>query len=182
MDKFYILNSDTLEDAFDACVCAASEFGMIVIDSLAALPTQRERNNDMDYASKMEHQDILTHAFSVLGSLFADKECTLIVVDQLREDLSVSFGNPFKTIGSEVIKYYASLRFELCHCDSVGRNRKEIGSLIKIFIKKNKISALTHMNNSCYAELHFGKGFYEVENKKMQKYDESGNLCKGAFI
>ncbi len=179
MDKFYILNSDTLEDAFDACVCAASEFGMIVIDSLAALPTEGARNCKPGELSKQSLQDTITSAFSIITSVLADNECTLVIIDQFREDPHIVMGNPYLTMGEASTKYYASLRLFLHRIDTLGRDRKEIGAIVKIRIKKNKFAAVTNINCSCYAELHFGKGFYEVKDERMQRYDEDGNLKIG---
>lgn len=50
-DNFYIAHPKTLEDAYEMCFWASPAFKLIVIDTLSALPTLQEVENDLDYSA-----------------------------------------------------------------------------------------------------------------------------------
>ena len=80
-DKFYIAHPNTLEDAYEMCYHASPAFKLIVIDTLSALPTLREMENDLDYSDF--HRGALVAKFvNDLSNRMAVNHCACILVNQ----------------------------------------------------------------------------------------------------
>ena len=110
----YVLDVDTLEDAFEACRIAAPAFSIIVIDTLAALPTSEQRENDIGVGQvDIGYGRVIEHALRVLVPLLAKTGCTLIAINQMRERVNVMYGNPERPTGGKVLGYYAAMKLEL---------------------------------------------------------------------
>lgn len=134
-----IASVDTLEDALNVCEIAAGAFDLIVIDTLAALPTKAE------LAAPLECRDyknsaavLLSRTLPRLMHSLAKNNCTLIVVNQMRENPAVIFGNPEKTTGGRALKYYAAIRFRVSRREFLMRKQEVIGQKIRVEVVKNK--------------------------------------------
>lgn len=135
--ELYVLDVETLEDAFEACRIAAPVFGAIVIDTLSALPTQYL----LDPVSALRTADknigkIVSHALEVLVPLLSKTGCTLILVNQLREKPGILYGNPEHPTGGNAIKYYSAIRMDVRQYQINAQ-----GMSIRVNVTKNKCAA-----------------------------------------
>lgn len=131
--NFYVARPETMEEAFELCKTAASGFSLIVIDSIAALPVEAEATGEMgDYTYELQSKRMAKFLRIILGRL-SDSGCTLLLVNQLREDPTIVFGNPVKTPCGRALKHYASVRIE---ASNAGRSKN--GASFKYIVRKNK--------------------------------------------
>lgn len=134
------------ETAFDilATLCKA-RFGVVVLDSLASLaPTARlaekEAKSLPALQARMINQGLMdTNAVN-------DITC-VVLINQLRESIGITFGNPETLPGGKGQRFYASLmvrvrRGNWIEEDFPGRKDKEkkkrVGFNLKIIVEKNK--------------------------------------------
>ena len=145
----YLFHAETLEDALDACKLAAPAFGVIVIDSLPALPTESEMKNTISdgMVYKFRNQaDILAHGLPQLLPLLHATGCTLIVINQLRSKPGVVYGMPDYSTGGNALKYYSAIRLETRRKEPVREyatcnGGKTIGQKLSVRVVKNKCAA-----------------------------------------
>lgn len=163
---FYLLSVDTLEDTLSACLHAAPGFDMIVIDSLAALPTREDLRCEMSgYVQINPPARILAHALPQLAGSLAKSGCTLILVNQMREKVGMMYGNPEKTPGGRALKHYESMRLEVRLTGTTKKGRGVTGQQMRVSVLKNKCAAPFRTAN---LELDYKSGIISEHNRPME--------------
>lgn len=137
---------------------ASNEFGLIVLDSVAALTPRAELedewNNTMGKLSRM-----LSQGFRTITTKSFNSKSGLILINQLRNVIGNMF-NPTTEAGGNSLKYYTSLKIELSRTtDRDTSTKKILGHTIKARITKNKL-ALPYGVAEFYVPL--GKGISEA--------------------
>lgn len=140
-DKFYLLNIDNLEESLDTCIFAASSFGIIVIDSIAGLPTKAQRDCNVGDSNAGASAKLISKALPILIPILSRNGCTLIIISQIRERLGIIFGNPTISMGGRALKHYATQRIELTRIETLKNKSGACGFRIRARVVKNKISA-----------------------------------------
>lgn len=133
--NLYCMHPETLEDALKISQIAAEGFRVIVIDTLSALPTRAELSFRLEESRLADGgtAKILTHALPILVGKLQQTVCTLILVNQMRENPHILIGNREHPTGGRAIGYYAALRLRV----HLAEGKKE-GHLARIVIEKNK--------------------------------------------
>lgn len=141
-ENFYLMHVDNLERALGACktVVQAGTFSAIVIDSLAGLAPKAQIDGDIGDCHVGLFTRIMSDALSVLTPMLDNAECTLIIINQIRERIGVMFGNPEKTTGGRALKYYASVRLDMRRIESLKQRGEVIGNRTRVMVAKNKIA------------------------------------------
>ena len=129
----------------EACRQAAPAFGVIVVDSLTALPTKEQAAADMgtpDSATKSTAQ-IMAHDLPALGPVLQENGCTLILINQTRYKPSIIYGNPEYSTGGKALKFYAAVRLEVRRLEikqeSMWSDRRAaLGQMVRVKVVKNK--------------------------------------------
>lgn len=148
----YLLDVETMEEALDACRIAAGSgaFGSIVIDTVAALPTEQDlRLSFTDAASCRDTElqaKVMAKALPMLAGALSKTGCTLFLVNQIREKPGVRYMNPEYSTGGKAIRYYAALRLRVSRCESIKKQtfryetiqKRVIGQKLKIRVVKCK--------------------------------------------
>lgn len=136
---FYLLSVDTLEDALQACLCAAPAFDLIVIDTLAALPTEEDGRCDLSESYRTNPTArILARALPLLSASLAKSGCTLVLVNQVRERPGVVYGNPEHAPGGHALKHYAAMRLDVRRINTIREGQEITGQQIRVNVVKNK--------------------------------------------
>lgn len=140
--NFYLMHVDNLEQALGACktVAQLGSFSAIVIDSLAGLAPRAQIDGDIGDSHVGLSARIISDAMSVLTPILDNSGCTLIVINQIRENVGVMFGNPEKVTGGRALKYYSSIRLDVRRIESLKQGGEIIGSRTRVRIVKNKIA------------------------------------------
>lgn len=112
MQGLYMGQVDTLEQAYTMTEKAAPGFDLVVIDTMAALPTRDDLACDVGDFVRHPQAKLSAKALPRLTGTLARYGCTLVIVSQVRENPEIMFGNPLKSTGGNALKYFAAIRIE----------------------------------------------------------------------
>ena len=119
-------------------------FGIIVIDSIAALLPQNEAKSDLDGKTLMGvHAAMMSRCLRKISGVMAKTDTTLVCINQTRNKIGVMFGNPEVTSGGNALKFYAGMRIGLQHI-GIEKGKADgvegpIGIRTRVKFIKNKI-------------------------------------------
>jgi recombination protein RecA len=129
---------------------------VVVVDSVAALVPRAELEGDIGDAQMGLMARMMGQAMRKINSAVATTNTALIFINQVRQKLSVTFGNPETTSGGMALKFYASLRIDVRRIQQIKKGDVVIGAKTKIKTIKNKLAAPAR---DCEIPLIYGKGF-----------------------
>lgn len=138
-DELFLFDVNNLGDALDACILATLSFGVIVIDSLAGLPTKMQQGCHVEDLNIGTVAKIMSNALPVLLPALSKSGCTLIITNQIREKVGVIFGKPTISTGGNALKYYATQRLELTRIETLKNKGGAMGFRILARVMKNKV-------------------------------------------
>ena len=113
-EKTCLLNAaEVLDRIFRAAWTGA--FSLIIVDSVAALIPERLASVDFDPAKKgiSELARDMSAQLPKISTACAEKECTVIFINQVRMKPGEMYGNPETTPGGKALKFFASQRIEV---------------------------------------------------------------------
>lgn len=156
-EKTRLLNAaEVLDRLFKAVWTGA--FTLIVVDSVAALMPERIVSEDFDPAKKgiSELARDMSSQLPKISSACAEKECTVIFINQVRMKPGERYGDPFETPGGKALKFYASQR--ICVNKIGGKAalvvqttedgaEEIVGHYARVWVKKNR------KNEPCFDSL-----------------------------
>jgi recombination protein RecA len=139
--KFVLAKPSTSDEAFKMIEAAieTDEFGVIVLDSIAALSPIEEQEKDFEKASVAIIPRDLAKFFRRNSFKLRTKKVAVVFVNQVR-DLIGSYVKAFSNPGGHALKHYASVIVSLSKGESIKVGDDTIGTLTKFTIKKNKIA------------------------------------------
>lgn len=144
-DDMVFTQPDSGEQALNTVLQLAEsgKFGLIVVDSVAALVPQSELDGDIGDQSMGVQARMMGQALRKIAPAAAKSGTVVIFINQLRMKLGVMFGNPETTPGGNALKFYASLRLEVrrvSKSEIIDENKYQIGHDQRVKVVKNKIS------------------------------------------
>jgi recombination protein RecA len=139
------------EIGFDIMVEAAKTglYGLIVMDSVAALVSEAEMNADSISDTKDRVGGYVAKLMNVglrkLQATITPTNTAVIFINQVRDAIGVMYGDPETTPGGKALKFYASVRIrvsKLTKKDTIKMSGDiQIGHRVRCTIKKNKVGA-----------------------------------------
>jgi recombination protein RecA len=147
VDELLISQPDYGEQALEVveALIRTCAFRIVVIDSVSALVPKAELDGDMGDSHMGLQARLMSQAMRKLVGLAHKSGTTLIFINQIREKIGVSFGNPEVTTGGRALKFWSSVRIEVRRQsktdggDIKNENGVHIGHRVKINNKKNKV-------------------------------------------
>ena len=132
----------------------ASRPMLVGLDSVAALPTEREVNQGLaGEAAIAEAARIWSNAMKLLPQLVSRHRVAIILLNQVRYKIGVMYGNPETTPGGNAIKAYASIRLSVMH----GKQTEDkLGRYMTVNAVKNQHA---RPYNKALLKLSFTEGF-----------------------
>ncbi len=142
VDNLYISQPDNGEQALEIAdqLIRSSAIDLIIIDSVAALTPKKEIEGDMGDSAVGLHARLMSQALRKLTSTISKTKTTCIFINQLREKIGVSFGNPETTTGGNALKFYASVRLDIRKSTAIKDGDNVLGNLTKVKVVKNKVA------------------------------------------
>lgn len=145
-DALYISQPDSGDEALEIAdrTISSGKFGVVVIDSVAALVPKGELEGEMGESKMGLHARLMSQALRKLTATVHNNNCLLIFINQLRDKIGVMFGNPETTTGGNALKFYASVRLDVRRSTTADNSIKEgdemLGNLVKVKVIKNKVA------------------------------------------
>ncbi|MBP5204265.1 recombinase RecA [bacterium] len=142
IDNLYISQPDFGEQALEILetLVRSSAFGVIVVDSVAALTPRAEIEGDMGDSHMGLQARLMSQALRKITAIANKSGTTIIFINQLRMKLGVMFGNPETTTGGNALKFYSSVRMDIRQKDKIVKEGEIVGHSRKVKIVKNKVA------------------------------------------
>ena len=142
VENITILSPDSAEDTFIMAEKGidSGEFDLVVIDSIGAMASRKEKEVDFDKDTmgqlpKIVARFIKRNVYSIRTSNVA-----VLALNQIRDNVGVYMGG-FKTPGGHQLAHEAAVRISLTKGDKLMRGKEVVGVLTKFVVKKNKLAA-----------------------------------------
>jgi recombination protein RecA len=134
-----VVSPDSFEDALkklEFLLKQGSDF--IVFDSIPALPTVTESQNEIGDANIAIKARILSSTLARINPLIRDNEAIVVFINQIREKVGV-YGNPETTPGGRALKFFSSLRLNL-RKRIIKDSDEYVGEEVVVKVEKNKLA------------------------------------------
>lgn len=142
INDLLISQPDTGEDALDIAeaLVRSGAVDVIVIDSVAALLPKQELEGDMGDSHVGLQARLMSQALRKLTGATKKTNTCLIFINQIREKIGVSYGNPETTAGGRALKFYASVRLDVRRGEPIKIGSDIVGNRTKVKVAKNKVA------------------------------------------
>lgn len=121
-------------------MASSGEFGIVVVDSVAALTPQAELDGDMGDTHVGLQARMMGQAMRKLVAIASRSNCLILFVNQLRMKVGVIYGSPEVTPGGNALKFYASMRLEVRRAGVVKAAELATGCKTRVKVVKNKLA------------------------------------------
>ena len=134
-------NGDQALEIVDGLVRSGA-VDIIVVDSVAALTPKTEIDGEMGDSKMGVHARLMSQALRKITGSISKANCVVMFINQLRDKIGVSFGNPETTTGGNALKFYSSVRVDVRRQAAPLKNKEgeAYGSLTKVKVVKNKVA------------------------------------------
>ncbi len=142
IDELYVSQPDTGEQALEICeaLVRSGAVDIVVIDSVAALVPKAEIEGDMGDSHVGLQARLMSQALRKLAGIISKTNCICIFINQLREKVGISYGNPETTTGGKALKFYASVRLDIRRKEYLKDGDKVVGNRVAVKVVKNKVA------------------------------------------
>jgi recombination protein RecA len=111
-----------------------------VVDSVAALVPRAEIEGEMGDVHVGLQARLMSQALRKITGNIGRAGCSVVFLNQLRQKIGISYGNPETTTGGNALKFYASLRLDIRRIQTLKKGTEEYGTRAKVKVAKNKVA------------------------------------------
>ncbi len=144
------------EDAIETIreIIDTAEVDLIIVDSISSLTPRAELEGEAGEQKMGLHAKLMGQFMKMIVAPAAEVGCTVILINQLRDSLSM-YAPPKVTTGGKAIKFFASQRLEIKRKGWIKEGEETIGFKQHIKVIKNKVGAPFKHTTS---DIIYGKG------------------------
>ncbi|MEG1782887.1 MAG: recombinase RecA [Oscillospiraceae bacterium] len=142
IDSLLVSQPDTGEQAMEICeaLVRSNAIDVVVIDSVAAMVTKAEIDGEMGDSHVGLQARLMSQALRKLTAAIGKANTIVIFINQLREKIGISYGNPEVTTGGRALKYYSSVRIDVRRIEAIKNGTEVIGNRTRAKVVKNKVA------------------------------------------
>lgn len=143
LEDLVISQPDSGEQALNTAetLVRSNAVDIVVVDSVAALVPQAEIEGNIGDAHVGLQARLMSQALRKLTAIISKSNTCVIFINQLREKIGISWGNPETTPGGRALKFYASVRLDVRKIGSLKNSTEEvIGTHVRVSVVKNKVA------------------------------------------
>lgn len=142
ISNLLVSQPDTGEAALEIVdqLVRSTAIDLVVVDSVAALVPRAEIEGEMGDAHVGLQARLMSQALRKITGNIGKTGCSVIFLNQLRQKIGVSYGNPETTTGGNALKFYASVRLDIRRIQTLKKGNEEYGIRAKVKVAKNKIA------------------------------------------
>ncbi len=142
VNSLWIAQPDNGEQALDIAeqLINSGAIDVLVVDSVAALTPKAEIEGEMGDKNVGLHARLMSQAMRKLTGTISRTRTCCIFINQIREKIGVTFGNPEVTTGGNALKFYSSVRIEIRPSSVIKKDDTPIGRVAKVKVVKNKVA------------------------------------------
>jgi recombination protein RecA len=141
-EELLISQPDTGEEALEIAemLIRSGAVDLITIDSVAALVPKAEIEGEMGDSHMGLRARLMSQALRKLTGVLSKASTSAIFINQVRQKIGISFGNPYTTPGGLALKFHASVRMDIRRISTLQQGTESIGIRVKVKIVKNKLA------------------------------------------
>ena len=113
---------------------------LLIVDSVAALVPQAEIEGEMGDSHIGLQARLMSQALRKLAGAVSKSKAIIIFINQLREKVGITFGNPEVTTGGRALKFYATVRLDIRRKEPLKKGDEIVGNKTRVKIVKNKVA------------------------------------------
>ena len=142
IENLLVSQPDTGEMALEIVdqLVRSAAVDIVVIDSVAAHTPRAEIEGEMGDLAVGSQARLMSQAMRKITGNIGKSRCTVIFLNQLRQKIGVTYGNPETTTGGNALKFYASVRLDIRRTGSIKKGDEVIGNETKVKVVKNKVA------------------------------------------
>ena len=142
INELLLSQPDTGEQALEICdtLVKSDVVSIVVIDSVAALVPQAEIDGEMGDSHVGLQARLMSQALRKLSGTISKTKTIVIFINQLREKVGVTFGNPETTPGGRALKFYSTVRLDIRRGEQLKIGENIIGNKTTVKVVKNKVA------------------------------------------
>ena len=145
---FYCNTFDSGEQALEYSyqMCKSGSFGLVVIDSTAALTPLSELEGSLEDNARVGAQALLlSRGCRKIRGACGTANTTCIFINQIREKIGVMWGNPETTPGGRALKFYSDVRLRTQGKSKIKVKQSDgvevvVGQVSEVVFVKNRVA------------------------------------------
>lgn len=139
--KLLLIQPETAEQAFMIAEkgITSGEFSLVVIDTIAALEPEAEKENEFDQHTMAVLSRLLAKFFRRNASDVKNNNVAVLLLNQVRDKVG-SYTGGYESPGGHALRHYSSVRIPLTKGQEIKVDGTSIGINTRFVIKKNKLA------------------------------------------